>query len=87
MIGLQLVVSRKMKRDSLIKVIETGRFNRIITGDVYKQNTFGCFRKNSELQFVQKTPKTVLLITRQPNIAQRLLFIQNEMQDILYHLI
>ena len=53
----------------------------------YKQNTFGCFRKNSELQFVQKTPKTVLLITQQPNIAQRPFCIQNERHDILYHLI
>ena len=38
---------------------------------------FGCFRKNSEHQFVQKTPKTVLLITQHPNIAQRLFCIQN----------
>ena len=35
----------------------------------YKQNSFGCFRKNSEFQFFQKTPKTVLLITQQQNIA------------------
>ena len=33
--------------------------------------------KNSELQFCQKTPKTVLLITQQPNITQRLLFKTN----------
>ena len=53
----------------------------------YKPNTFGCFPKNSELQFVKKTPKTVLLITQQPNIAQRPFCIQNERHDILYHLI
>ena len=53
----------------------------------YKQNSFGCFRKKSEFQFFQKTPKTVLLTTRQPNIAQRTFCIQNERQDILYHLI
>ena len=36
----------------------------------YKQNSFGCFRKNSEIQLLQKTHNTVLLITQQPNIAQ-----------------
>ena len=53
----------------------------------YKQNRFGCFRKNSEFQFSQKTPKIVLLISQQPNIAQRPFCIQNERQDILYHLL
>ena len=53
----------------------------------YKQNSFGCFRKNSEFRFFSKTPKTVLLITHQQNIAQRPFCIQNEMQDILYHFI
>ena len=53
----------------------------------YEQNSFGCFRKNSEFNFFQKTPKTILLITQQPNIAQRSFCIQNERQDILYHLI
>ena len=52
-----------------------------------KQNNFGCFRKNIESHFFQKTPKTVLLITEQPNIAQRPFCIQNERPDILYHLI
>ena len=37
----------------------------------YKQNSLGCFEKNSEFPFFQKTPKTVLFITDQPNIAQR----------------
>ena len=37
----------------------------------YKQNKFGRFRKKSEFQFFQKTPKFVLLITQKPNIAQR----------------
>ena len=53
----------------------------------YKQTRFGCFRKNSEFQFFQKTPKTVLLLTQEPNIAQRLACIQNEQEDILYDLI
>ena len=53
----------------------------------YKQNSFGCFRKNSELQFFQKASKTVLLITQQPNIAESLFCIQNEQPDFLYHLI
>ena len=53
----------------------------------YKQNSFGCFWKKSEFQFFHKTPKTVLFITDQPNIAQRPFCIQNERQDILYHLI
>ena len=44
----------------------------------YKQNSFGCFRKNSEFQFSQKTPKIVLLISQQPNITQRPFCIQNE---------
>ena len=50
----------------------------------YEQNSFGCFWKNSECNFFQKTPKTVLLITQQPNIAQRPFCIQNERQDILF---
>ena len=37
--------------------------------------------------FFSKTPKAVLLITQQPNIAQRLFCIQNERRDIFYHLI
>ena len=53
----------------------------------YKQNSFGCFREKSQFQFFPKTPKIVLLITQQPNIAQRPFCIQNERQDILYHLI
>ena len=53
----------------------------------YKQNSFGCFREKSEVQIVQKTPKNVLLISQQPNIAQRQFCIQNERQDILYDLI
>ena len=41
----------------------------------YKQNSSGCFREKS--QFL-KTPKIVLLIAQQPNIAQRPFCIQNE---------
>ena len=52
----------------------------------YKQNSFGCFRKNSEFHFFHKTPKTVLLITHQPNIAQRLFCIKNERENIIYHM-
>ena len=37
--------------------------------------------------FFLKTPKAVLLITQQPNIAQRPFCFQNERQDIIYHLI
>ena len=90
---LQLV--KKLQQWSLYEVIEdimpfvlnTKRPLSVIWLLRYKQNTFGCFRKYSELQFVQKTPKTVLLITQQPNIAQRPVCIQTERQDILYHLI
>ena len=53
----------------------------------YKQNSFGCFQNKSEALFLSKTPKTVLLISQQPNIAQRPFCIQNERQDTLYHLI
>merc|ERR1712081_129278 len=53
----------------------------------YKQNSFGCFREKSQFQFFPKTPKIVLLIAQQPNIAQRPFCIQNERLDILYHLI
>ena len=52
----------------------------------YKQNSFGCFRKNSKFKFFQKTNKTVLLITQQPTISQRPFCIQNEQEDILYDL-
>ena len=47
----------------------------------YKQNSFGCFREKSQFQFFPKTPKIVLLITQQPNIAQRPFCIQNEWLD------
>ena len=50
----------------------------------YKQNSFGCFRKYEEFQFNKKTPKTVLLITQQPNIAQRSFCIKKERRDIIY---
>ena len=53
----------------------------------YKQNDFGCFWRKSDLQFFQKTPKTILLISLQLNVAQRPFCIQNKWQDILYHLI
>ena len=52
----------------------------------YKQNRFGCFRKNSEFHFFHKTPKTVLPITQQPNIAQRPFCIKNKRENIIYHL-
>ena len=73
--------------DILLLVLNTKRPLSDIWLLRYKQNSFGCFRKNSEFHFFQKTPKTVLLITWQPNIAQRTFCIQNERQDILYHLI
>ena len=86
---------KKLQRWSLYEVIEdilpfvlnTKRPLRDIWLLRYMQNSFGCFQKNSEFPFFQKTPKTVLLITQQPNIAQRPFCIQNERQDILYHLI
>ena len=52
----------------------------------YKQNSFGCFLNNLKFWIFTKTPKTVLLISQQPNIAQRPFYIQNDRQDILYHL-
>ena len=52
----------------------------------YKQNSFGCFRKNFRSSKCSKTPKNISLISQQPNIAQRPFCIQNERQDILYHL-
>ena len=51
-----------------------------------EQNNFGCFWKQMKFRFFSKTPKIVLLISQQPNIAQRPFCIQNERQDILYHL-
>ena len=73
--------------DILPFVLNTKRLLSVIWLLRYKQNSFGCFQKNSEFPFFQKTPKTVLFITDQPNIAQRPFCIQNERQDILYHLI
>ena len=52
----------------------------------YKQNRFGCFREKSQFQFFPKTPKIVLRITQQPNIAQRPFCIKNERENIIYHL-
>ena len=73
--------------DILPFVLNTKRLLSVIWLLRYKQNSFGCFRKNSEFPFFQKTPKTFLFITHQPNIAQRPFCIQNERQDILFHLI
>ena len=53
----------------------------------YKQNSFGCFLKKWKFWIFSKTPKTVLLISQQPNNAQKPFCIQNERQDILYHLV
>ena len=53
----------------------------------YKQNSFGCFLKKFKFRNFSKTPKTILLIFQQPNIAQRPFCIQNEQYDIFYHLI
>ena len=53
----------------------------------YEQNSFGCFLKKFTFWIFPKTLKTVLLISQQPNIAQRPFCIQNERQDIFYHLI
>ena len=53
----------------------------------YEQNSFGCFLTKLKFWIFLKTPKSVLLISQQPNIAQRPFCIQNERQDIHYHLI
>ena len=45
------------------------------------------YTKLSEIWIFSKTPKTVLLLSQQPNIAQRPFCIQNERKDTLYHLI
>ena len=37
----------------------------------YEQNSFGCFLKKIKFRIFSKTPTTVLLLTQQPNIAQR----------------
>ena len=52
-----------------------------------EQSSFGCFLKKFKLWVYSKTPKTILLISQQPNIATRPICIQNERQDILFHLI
>ena len=54
---------------------------------VKSKTVLGVFWQKLEFQFGQKQNKTVLLITQQPNIAQRPFCIQNERQGILYHLI
>ena len=50
------------------------------------KTVLGVFGKKGNSDFAFKTPKTVLLITQQPNIAQRPFCIKNERQDVLYHL-
>ena len=84
---LQQLALYEMIEDILPIVLNTKRPLSDIWLPRYKQSSFGCFRKNSEFRFFSKTPKTVLLITHQQNIAQRPFCIQNEMQDILYHFI
>ena len=48
---------------------------------------FRLVRKITISFFSPKTPKIVLLKTKQPNIAERTFCNQNERQNILYHLI
>ena len=57
----------EVKEDILPFVLNTKRLLSDIWLLRYKQNSFGCFRKNSEFRFFSKTPKTVLLITHQQN--------------------
>ena len=52
----------------------------------YKQYNFRCFRKKFRISFISKNTQTVLLISHQPNIAQRPYCIQNEQENIFYHL-
>ena len=86
---------KKLQQRSLYKVIEdilpfvlnTKRPLSDIWLLSYKQNSFGCFLKKITFLIFPKTPKTVLLISQQLNIAQRPFCTQNERQDILYHLI
>ena len=50
----------------------------------------GVFRKNwqtASFQLLRNTPKTILQISQQPCIRQSRFCIQNEQEDILYHLI
>ena len=54
---------------------------------IIKSGALEPITKKSKFQFFPKTPKIVLLIAQQPNIAQRPFRIQNERQDILYHFI
>ena len=85
---------KKLQQRSLYKVIEdilpfvlnTKRPLSDIWLLSYKQNSFGCFLKKITFLIFPKTPKTVLLISQQLNIAQRPFCIQNERQDILYYL-
>ena len=37
----------------------------------YEQNSLGCFLKKFKFWIFSKTPKTIFLISQQPNIAQR----------------
>ena len=53
----------------------------------YEQNSFGCISLTAGFQLFQNTPKTILLISQQPSIHQRSFCIQNEPEDILFHLI
>ena len=59
---------------------------RYLVAEIYAKH-FWVFLKKLKVSFFSKTPKTVLLISQQLNIAQRPFCIQNERQDILYHLI
>ena len=48
---------------------------------------FWVFSKRFRVKIFSKNTKTVLLISQQPNIAQRPFCIKKKQQDILYHLI
>ena len=74
-------------KDILPFVLNTKRHLSDISLLRYKQNSFGCFLRKFRFGIFSKTPKTVLLISQQPNIAHRRFCIQNLRQDILYPLI
>ena len=75
-------------RYGLIFFLKTRVQMKILFTLVFKIK-FSIISKLKRIRFwiFSKTPKTVLLISQLPNIAQRLFCIQNERQDILYYLI
>ena len=75
---LQLWSLYDVIEDTLPFVLNTKRPLSDIWLMRYKQNSFRCFQKNSEVKCFRKTPKTLLLITQRNKFTNRFFLLKTE---------